>query len=246
MSISILRISLATAALALTAPAVLAADLPPPPPPMEELRPATYDWTGPYIGGFISAVGTEGHYDKVPDCVPGAPPCPPIDPEMSGTGFLGGVLAGWNYDMDGFVIGLEGDYGWGGQQAQNRDPAEDTSLRYKDMATIRARAGMAFDDTLIYATGGGAFVNAEFAGDVGPAGAAFHDKDSAWVSGWAVGGGIEHAFTDNFHGRLEYLYVMLDDQDYRLEDPNGFGGDVDMQWDNIHMVRAALTYNFSW
>ena len=241
-----LRVALASAALASVSSTVLAADIDPPPPPIQDLRPANYDWTGPYIGVFIAGIGSEGHYDKVPDCVPGVPGCGPIDPEMSGTGMAGGVLAGWNYDMDGFVVGVEGDYGWGGQVAQNRDPAEGTSVKYDNIATARARAGFAFDDTLVYATGGAGFVNMTFEGDVGPAGNAFHDKDSAWVTGWAIGGGIEHAFTDNFHGRLEYIYLNLPDQDFRLEDPNGFGGDINLHTDNVQMVRAALTYNFSW
>ena len=36
-------------------------------------------------------------------------------------------------------------------------------------------------------------------------------SDSQWVYGWTVGGGLEHAFSDNFSGRIEYLYVDLDD-----------------------------------
>lgn len=239
-----LRVSIAAAALASVSSVALSADIDvmPPPPPVEELRPATYDWTGPYVGAFAAGVFTEGHYDKTPDCVPGNPACGPVDPEMSGTGFAGGVLAGWNYDMDGFVIGVEGDYAWGGQVAQNRDPAELTEVSYDAIATARVRAGIAFDDTLIYATGGAAFVNMSFAGDVG----GFAAEDSAWITGWTVGGGIEHAFTDNIHARLEYLYVDLGDEDFRLEDPNAFGGDVTQHTDNVHMVRAAVTYNFGW
>ena len=32
-------------------------------------------------------------------------------------------------------------------------------------------------------------------------------SDSPWVYGWTAGGGLEHAFTQNFSGRIEYLYV---------------------------------------
>jgi outer membrane immunogenic protein len=240
----LLRASIAAAALASVSSAAFSADIDvmPPPPPVEELRPATYDWSGPYVGAFVAGVYEEGHYGKVPDCVPGAPPCPPVDPEMSGNGFAGGVLAGWNYDMDGIVLGVEGDYGWGGKVAQNREPAELTELSYDAIATARARAGIAFDDTLLYVTGGAAFVNMSFSGDVG----GFNAEDSQWVTGWTVGGGIEHAFTDNIHARLEYLYMDLPDADFRLEDPNGFGGSVTQQTDDVHMVRAAVTYNFGW
>jgi outer membrane immunogenic protein len=240
----LLRVSLAAAALTSVSAAAIAADIVPPPPP-PEMRPATFDWSGPYIGGFVSVVSEEGHYNKVPDCAVGAPPCPPTDPEMSGSGFAGGVLAGWNYDMDGFVMGIEGDWGWGDRIAQNREPAELTTLNLDSIATIRARLGIAFDDTLVYVTGGGAFAELTFGGEVGPAGATVHDEESKWASGWTVGGGIEHAFTDSLHGRLEYLFVKLDDTNFRLQDPNGFGGSITQHADEIHMIRAALTWNFT-
>lgn len=236
---SLFRLSLAAAALASVSAAALSADLLPPPPP-EDLRPAAYDWTGPYIGGFVSVISVEGHYDKVPDC-----DCPPVDPEMSGTGFNGGVLAGWNYDLGGFVVGVEGDWAWGGEVADNREPAELTDLSFDNIATLRARAGVPIDNALIYATGGVAFVDAEFTGEVGPIDASFHSKDDEWITGWTVGGGIEAALADGLHARLEYLYIDLPNEGFRLEDPNGFGGDVKMHFNGIHTLRAGLTYNFS-
>lgn len=228
--------------------AVLAADMdvPPPPPPVDDLRPASYDWSGPYLGAYGSVVSLDGHYDKVPDCGPGSPPgCGPVDPEMSGTGFAGGLIVGWNYDFGGMIAGIEADWGWGGEIADNKEPAELTGVSFDNIITLRARAGRAFDNTLVYLTGGAAFVDVNFAGEVGPVGASFHDEDSDWVTGWTIGGGIEHAYTENLHGRLEYLFVGLPDTDFRLEDPNGFGGDITQHFDGIHMIRAALTYNFS-
>jgi outer membrane immunogenic protein len=237
-----LRLSLAAAALISVSSAAMSADLLPPPPPPEELRPATYDWSGAYVGAYAAVVSNEGHYRNIPDC---PAPCAPTDPEMSGTGYAGGVLAGYNMDFGGWVLGIEGDWGWGGEVAQNRDPRELTDLSFDNIATVRARAGAAFDDTLVYVTGGAAFVNAEVGTDE-ISGVAYRAEDDAWLTGWVVGGGIEHAFTDWFHGRLEYLYMDLPSKEFRLEDPNGFGGFVDMDFDGIHMVRAALTYNFSW
>jgi outer membrane immunogenic protein len=232
---SLLRLSLAAAALASVSTVALSADLEP------EIRPPLYDWTGPYIGGFVSVVSLEGHYDKVPDC--GG--CTPVDPEMSGTGFDGGLLAGWNYDFGGVVAGIEGDWAWGGKIADNDEPAELTEVSLDDIATIRARIGMPWDATLFYVTGGVAFANVEFSGEVGPIGNSVNDSDDDWVTGWTIGGGIEHAFSEGLHGRLEYLYIDLPDADFRLEDPNGFGGDIEQHFQGIHTIRAALTYNFS-
>ena len=237
MKSSLFRLAL-LATVMVPAASALAADLDPPP-QIDDLRPATYDWTSIYGGVVGSVVSIDGHYDKIPDVGN------PVDPEMSGTGYMGGVVAGLNWQMDSFVLGIEGDYQFGGQTADNDEPAEMTDFSINGLATVRARAGVAMDRTLLYVTGGVAFLDTEFGGDVGPVGGTVHDSDTAWLTGWAVGGGMEHAFTDGFHGRIEYLYIDAPDASYRLEDPNAFGGDVDMHFNGIHTVRAGLTYNFS-
>jgi outer membrane immunogenic protein len=226
------------------AASALAADLDPPP-PVDDLRPATYDWTGAFVGVIGSVVSLEGHYDKDPDCIPNDPTCGPVDPEMSGTSYMGGFIAGYNYQIDNFVVGVEGDYQWGGEIAVNRDPDELTDMSFNSMATIRARAGVVFDSTLLYVTGGWGFIETEFGGEVGPVNASIYDSETQWVNGWVLGAGMEHAFNDNFHARLEYIYMDVPDAAYRLEDPNGFGGDIDMHFTGIHSIRAGLTYNFS-
>lgn len=242
MNAFFLRLALATSIMVPVSSA-MAADLEPPP-PVDDLRPATYDWTGGYIGLIGTVISLDGHYDKVPDCVPGLP-CGPVDPEMSGTGYMGGVIAGWNYQFDDFLVGIEGDYSWGGLVAQNRDPAERTEMYFDSMGTIRARGGVVLDNTLIYLTAGLAFIDARMTGEVGPLCCSFLDEDSQWVTGYVIGAGMEHAFSDSLHGRLEYLYIDAPGYKFRLEDPNNFGGDVHMHFTGIHAIRAGLTYNFS-
>jgi len=245
----LLRLSIAATALVAVSATVRAADLDvaPPPPPVDDLRPASYDWTGPYIGAYGALISLDGHYDKDPDCGANSPPgCGPVDPEMSGTGKFAGLTAGFNYDLGGAVVGIEADWGWGFDHiAQNRETAELTSTTFDNVVTVRARAGKAIENTLLYVTGGAAFIDVNFAGEVGPVGNLYHDEDSQWVTGFAIGAGIEHAFTPNLHAKLEYLYIGLPDDSFRLEDPNGFGGDIDQHFDGINMIKAGLTYNFS-
>ena len=82
---------------------------------------------------------------------------------------------------------------------------------------MRARAGVAFDRALIYATGGFAFA------------------DNA--SGWTVGGGLEYAFTNNLSAKIEGLYVNLD------QDDNFPGLDLDNDAE-FGVVRAGLNFRF--
>jgi outer membrane immunogenic protein len=232
MTKHLLRLSLCTAALFAVTTVAYAADYEPPPAPEAS-------WTGPYIGAFVMGVGVESHYDAVcndpADCI--------FDPEMSGFTWGGGVLAGFNFELgDGFLLGVEGDWGWAGK-IDNDDPVEATEMKIKDIATLRARAGYIFnDDTLFYATGGAAWVRTTFGGEVGdPADPArpFID-DTQWTTGWTVGGGIEHAFNESLHARLEYLYLGLPDEEYDLD-----VGTVHLDFEGIHLIRAGLTYNFA-
>lgn len=224
----------------------LAADLDPPP-PVEDLRPATYDWTGLSIGVFGAANALDGHYDATQICddptTPAVEPCPLVDPEMSGIGYGFGFKVGADYQMDSFVFGVVGDWQFSDSLADNDDPVEATYLNMNHLATLRARIGIADDRTLIYATGGLAAAEMEFGALVGPA--SVDDSEAQWAYGFAVGGGIEHAFTDSISVGLEYLYVDLEDTSHFLTDGAAASGNIDMMYDDMHTIRASLNYRFS-
>ena len=231
-----LRLAFAVAVL-LPMPSALAADLD------VDLRPASFDWSGIYIGAFGTAIGTDGSYDGT--CTTGGVACVVVAPEVnvytdyehSGIGYAYGILGGWNYQIESFVFGIEGDWAFGGKVATNDEPGVDTDISFNNIATLRARAGFALDNTLLYVTGGLAAVDMEFGAMM-----ASQQSDSQWVYGWTVGGGLEHAFTPNFSGRIEYLYVDLEDADFSMTDGNTF--DATQSFNDIHMVRAGLTFNF--
>ena len=215
---------------------VFAADLDVPP-PIGDLRPATFDWSGPYVGVFGAAVAVDGTFDGTCTGVCGTPVY--TDIEHSGIGYAGGFMAGWNYQIDSFVMGIEGDWAFGGTVATNDEPTIDTDFSFNNIATLRARAGLAFDNTLLFVTGGLAVVEEEFGAVI-----TTRQSDSQWVYGWTAGGGLEHAFSQSLSGRLEYLYVSLPDADFTMTEGNTF--DATQSFDDIHMVRAGLSYNFGW
>lgn len=210
------------------------------PPPVTELRPATYDWTGPYVGVRISGVTETGDYEyNCPTCAA------PAVAEMDGHGWSGGFTAGYNYQMDNFVAGLEGTWEFGGKVGANNEVNQMTKLEFNHIATLRARAGMAFDDTLVYALGGAAFVNSTFSTSDFPTGSGNSAEDKKWTTGFVVGGGIQHAFTDRLSGRLEYAYLGLPDTDYALTNAAGTVT-IDQRFEGIHTVSVGLDYNFGW
>jgi outer membrane immunogenic protein len=223
------RLAFSVAAL-LPASSVLAADLDIPPPPVEELRPATYDWSGAYVGAWAGVACMDGTATDTNI---------PTTYLLAGCGGKGGGLVGYNYQIDSLVLGVEADYGWGGKIAENPDPAVAISYKLNSIGTLRGRVGYAIDDTLIFATGGLAYANAELSGLAGPAPSTPFAIDQNYM-GWTIGGGIEQAVTDNFHLRFDYLYTKMGTENYS---PCG-ACSVDVDWGGEHEVRLAAIWAF--
>ena len=70
------------------------------------------------------------------------------------------------------------------------------------LATVRGRAGYAWDRILFYGTGGAAFGNVQTVAGALP-------YDSVTQTGWTAGAGVEWAFLPNWTAKVEYLYVDL-------------------------------------
>ncbi len=179
----------------------LAADLDPPPPPVQELRPATYDWTGTYVGVWAGST-----------CVDGMMTNNTTDEDYlnAGCGFKGGVLAGYNHQIDDLVLGLEMDWGKSGNITANTQTGADFEYQMDHIITGRARVGYALDDTMLFITGGGAWARGMLTDNV--SGAAHELEADHW--GWSVGAGVEHAVTDTFRLKMDYLYTHFNDEDY--------------------------------
>jgi outer membrane immunogenic protein len=224
-------LSLAIATIAASAP-VVAADLPQAPPPMPR-APAfvpvpVYNWSGFYVGinggwGFgtsnwtNSVLGNTGDFD------------------LSG-GVAGGTI-GANYQMNQFVVGIEGDFDWAdinGSTSNGLCAGFSCSTKNTWLSTIRGRAGFAADRILFYGTAGGAF------GEIQESGAGLTTSDFNRF-GWTAGAGVEGALTENITARIEYLYVDLGSGSCTLVCFPGVSTNVSFK---TSLVRAGLDYKF--
>ncbi len=210
----------------------LAADMdqplpPPPPPPVTELRAATYDWSGAYVGGWVGNACIDG---TLRDNTAG------VNYLNAGCGFKGGVLAGYNHQIEDIVFGVEGDWGMSNKIVHNIDPTADFSYQLNSIATLRGRVGYAFDDTLLFATAGGAWAQGDVNGIV--SGTPNHIKGNHF--GWTIGGGVEHAVTDHLRVKLDYLYTHLNDVHY----DGTCACDVNVNWGGEHEVRLGAIWAF--
>ena len=155
------------------------------------------------------------------------------------TQFTGGALAGANYQYGVWVFGIEGDINYLGFKKEFSPGAAGGGLVAKAsvdaFGTVRARAGYAFDRWLPYITGGVAIGNVKIDEHV------FGESKSETQVGFAVGGGLEYAFSDHWTARAEYLYVDLGKKDFAFPAGAPFPYDVKT---NFSVVRAAIIYKF--
>ncbi|MER8576140.1 porin family protein [Mesorhizobium sp. M1338] len=181
---------------ALMAGTALAADT------MVELPVASnYNWTGGYVGAQIG-----GGWSKVDQPWGFSEASPDIfdQDDADGSGVLGGVHAGYNWQSGSFVFGGEADINATSIDGDDGGSGGDINgFEAQWIGSVRARAGVSFDRMLIYGTGGYAYLHGK--ADTRDPGR--EESHSASFNGWTVGAGAEYAITDKITVRGEYRYA---------------------------------------
>jgi outer membrane immunogenic protein len=127
---------------------------------------------------------------------------------------------GYDYQLGGsFVVGAVAEYGRSTIEdsvtAFSSTPAFYTfTRRLRDHASLRARAGFALGNTLIYGTGGIAYgkIKRSFSTSNSVNTVTLTEGDDK-AFGYRAGGGVEHKVSDNFSIGAQYLYTSLKDND---------------------------------
>ncbi len=199
-------------------------------------------WQGMYAGlhGGYGWGETDSSCLFVPDS-PVFEPCDPLG-SYSTDGVIAGAQIGYNWELAGFVVGLEsdisfsdieGDAFFGGKVGESAESSLDW------MATLRVRAGaLVTDNVLIYGTGGVAWGDWED----GFVPATTRNSWSNVETGWTAGGGIETKVTEWVSIKAEYLYVDFGDKTHTWADPDvasPSSGTVTFDH-QIHTVRIGL------
>jgi outer membrane immunogenic protein len=179
------------------------------PPPVYLPPPPIFTWTGIYIGGQVGyawGTGANQFSGFIDDTF--------VSTSLGGTpnGVIGGGHVGFNYQINQWVIGLEGSVD--GTSLSNTALVafpDGTTLAAHTTAdiqgSIRGRLGIAWDRALIFATGGVAFGGFNTTVSVSePPFFATANRSNTRV-GWTVGGGIEYAVTNNWSIQAEYRFT---------------------------------------
>jgi outer membrane immunogenic protein len=230
------QVLLGSAALLLLAGAVHAADMPVKAMPVKAPPPVAYDWTGFYVGGYYGdAIGETRARSSI---TPGTA-------QVNQKSLTGGVTAGFNWQFDPrFLVGVEADLG-GTTLNRTEQDWDDTILvgtKLDWYGTARGRIGYVTGPSLLYVTGGAAFLHltevfgGNAAGVLAPA-----TSFSTTKVGWTAGGGIETKLSHNWSAKTEYLYI----------DPtnsftaNVFGVPQIANFENrFHVIKTGLNYQF--
>lgn len=233
--------------------------------------PAT-NWSGFYVGVNAGAgwgqsdVATSTVFDPVANYFVDAPTTAQFNAtgrqRSSGSGFIGGGQAGFNWQTGSFVVGLETDFDYFRQRGATSVTAIYPTLGTPYMIshtvasdwlwTLRPRIGVASGSWLYYLTGGVALTRlsaSSFFLD------SFLDTESASFAatklGWTAGGGVEYALRNGWSVKAEYLHVdfgsvsattrnLLDSGTIAVP-RQPFSHSVDLR---SNIVRAGLNYNF--
>lgn len=228
-----MRILASLVILASSISAASAADLWVEPPTLAPASVSGFDWTGFYAGMFAGSSAGRATSTSV-----GAG----IVTNVDVSGALVGATVGANAQFDMFVLGLEGDIAWtntSGSGACAADPTFTCNGRLEWIGSAKARAGVAFDNILIFAAGGIAAGGVHASNTPIPNNISGSYSGATW--GWTAGGGVEYALSEAFSIKGEYAYYDFSG----LQAPAGtvYTTPVDLSA-KVHTVKVGVNYHF--
>jgi outer membrane immunogenic protein len=232
------------AVLAFSAGAAFASDLPthkaPPPPP----APEAFSWTGFYVGveGGYGWGEENDNFSTLPIGVAGD--------HFGVSGPIGGVEAGYDQQFNSLVLGVVADieasdlhgsasHGFGGEGLF----VGTLSMRSTWQGSLRARAGVAFDRLLVYATGGLAFANDQENSYVDPT-PVWSGSQTNTLYGWTIGAGAEYAIDNHWTASAELRYANFGNATYSItRQPSGPSLNYKAGFDET-LAQIGLGYKF--
>lgn len=250
MQIRRLQCLLLLAPMVICAQTALAADVAP-----------SFNWTGPYAGfhlGYGWGNGDTNLSSPNANFVNLAPTTFSPNP----AGVVGGLQAGYNYQVGRFVFGVEADFSGSGISGNktsspivgmvgNSFPG--TTLTAGESinwyGTLRPRMGYTVTPcTLVYGTGGLAFGNVSYSANTdyrAILGSTYPASFSSTMVGWAMGGGIEYAVSKCWTVKAEYLHINLGDQSTVVTGIPATGFEVGYRWQTMaDILSLGVNYKF--
>ena len=213
--------------------------------PVKAARVAAYNpcgvarFTGFYVGGNVGANAYTAHRKDLDGF---------LDDNSAWTATdiapTAGVQVGYDWQSCNKVFGVVADWNWTNAKTTTLDepndpPTNSIESKMRWFSTLRARAGLAVNDTLFYVTGGVAAARIETTITDPPV--TFSDSKTRWG---AVGGvGAEFALANNWSLNTEVLYMQFAKQSETFTTPGGTRFAFDLS-DSAWVGRLGLNYRW--
>jgi outer membrane immunogenic protein len=243
-------------------------------PPVYTKEAAPWSWTGFYVGanaGYFSStsnvttdVAETGNYLIFcgPACGTAVGAAASVDPSWGA--FIGGAQAGYNYQMNNLLLGIETDFNSFSNRASasvtqtypgfpNIGFSTQTNVSTDWLYTLRPRFGVVTQPAMFYVTGGVAVTDLKYSEQFSDNQAGFLATEGASISqikaGWTAGAGIESVLSSNWTAKFEYLYAdfgSVSVNDTLSTISPGVGGDSFHHTADLHsnIFRVGVNYLF--
>lgn len=172
----------------------------------------------------------------------------------TGSGFIGGAQAGYNWQQGTWVYGVETDLSGSGLKTSLNGglssaipcpgDAASTSAKVDWYGTARGRAGWTVDKLFFYGTGGLAYGHVDLSGTYTANGATVNADTSAVRAGWVAGAGIEYMLQPDLTLTLGYQYVDLGTLGLTASSP--LAATVVTLNANAHAAFSVVSVGFNW
>lgn len=154
---------------------------------------SVFSWTGFYVGGHVGGAWAETEW--ITDVSLPAPPFERVDPNLSS--WLGGTQVGYRWQLNNWVVGVEGTFSWTNLSKFAVAPHLDAGTfpnRYRltemeQIYSVTAQVGYAWNNWLLYGKGGWAGSDVTLKHDNINAGGSKATWDGN-ADGWTAGIGI--------------------------------------------------------
>ncbi|MGA7612260.1 MAG: outer membrane beta-barrel protein [Xanthobacteraceae bacterium] len=218
-----------------------------------------YNWNGYYIGANVGWSRAQSNVSFAANPAGFPADAASINTasqnRLTSNSVTGGAQTGYNWQWSNLVAGVEADVSFLNNNAQlpavplPAPSAPGTSLsetaQLSWLVTARPRLGYAWDNWLVYVTGGWAIGKVTFTDGVVPtAGAPVGTSTSRTKNGWTVGGGVEYGLIGGWSAKLEYLYTNLGSVNV-VFGPVAVPGAIAANHDlTDQIVRVGVNYRF--
>src|SRR5215211_4318918 len=205
---------------------------------------AVFNWTGFYVGGNIG--GAWGRKELTERAASS------LTHDLDISGVVGGGQVGANLQVGGVVLGVQGDWDWTNADGNHGNcglflnRTITCNAKATDLASVTGRVGLAWDRTLGYVKGGGAWIRDKYELDtIGGSAGLLTAKETR--SGWTVGVGLEYAFAPNWTGFVEYDHYDFGHKNLVFGHTTTTGLTVPVDVDQrLNVVKVGINYLFNY